>query len=250
MPVKRIIQEWDIGPLLELSRSKLSWENYCKLRDCIQAIWWKLEIAEYHIDESDSAIPRSLPETQDKAQAAGVMVLRHMSGDPGAEIFGHAQFLSEAHAIAAAQALHSIADISAALVYLALQLDQGAMRLPEYKWSVWSVIRAMEASGVLPDLITLMKDAANSESYRYLRAYVNTTKHVSLVDRNFTLGIAGPDQNRFGLHLAHFTYVDARGTEQWPGRWLEDFLHGSHTHMSKWAVDVGRQLEAHMRRAA
>src|SRR6516225_6034497 len=90
----------------------------------LNSVTWKLEIADYHVSEALEAIPRVLPKDEpDKRTAAWAMQFALMSGHEEGDAMAIAQRETEAHAIAAAQALHSVPDILAHALYLAFRLD-------------------------------------------------------------------------------------------------------------------------------
>lgn len=72
-----------------------------------QFCYLKLEIADYHVSEALEAIPRVLPkDNRDKRTAAWAMQFALMSGLEEGDAMAIAQRETEAHAIAAAQALN------------------------------------------------------------------------------------------------------------------------------------------------
>jgi hypothetical protein len=151
----------------------------------VRSVSWKLDIAQYHTAEALSAIPKSLPEVPDKRRLATHLALLDMSGWEEAKPFSEAQFTCEAHAIAAAQALHSVADILSHVIYLGLGLEATSTPLSVGERNLSSVLRNLKKSGVAPKVTDALTHLTASDRFRYLRAYVNTTKHVSLVDRGF-----------------------------------------------------------------
>jgi len=194
------------------------------------SVYWKLSLAAYHTSKALAAIPDSLPkEEPDKQTAAFALQLALMSGHAEGESMGFAQLETEAHTIAAAQALHSVADILAQAVYLALRLDL-VRPMQERKRTASSVIVVLEEQG-LRTISGAFKELIDSETFKYLAAFVNTTKHRSLMQYHFRWSLE--DQEDFGLIICAFRFEDrTRSADIWPSITVKDFLNDSGSFMS------------------
>jgi len=142
---------------------------------------WKLAVAEFHATEALTAT-HALPTCPDKRREAAGLALLHMSGSDEAKPFSDAQFICEAHAIAAAQSLHSVTDIVSNVVYIGLGCgSMAASARPRRNLHI--VQRTVEKSGIAPTVAGCSRPLVGLRDVQVSRAYVNTTKHVSLVDR-------------------------------------------------------------------
>jgi hypothetical protein len=241
--IAKMTNHWHPKHFLELAQHLYGPEQSPALARCAWSVSWKLEIAQYHITEALTAIPKSLPEVPDKRRAASELALLDMSGWEEAKPFSKAQLICEAHAIAAAQALHSVTDILSHVVYLGLGLEGTSKPLSVGERSLYSVLRNLEKSGVAPKVTSILRHLSTSDTFRYLRAYVNTTKHVSLVKRAFGISLRDEEPNKYGLVIQPFRY-EFRGTiEEWSIKWMDDFLNESMLFVSGSAVEVSQALE-------
>jgi len=192
------------------------------LQKYLYSVRWKLGLAGYHMSEALAAIPSAIPEGEpDKHLAAFAMHWNLMPGHEEDNPMELAQLKTEAHTIAAAQALHSVPDILMQALYLAFRLDlKKPMR--EGQRTAGSVIRAFEETG-LSAVSKALKKLVNSETYRYLRALVNVTKHRRLIDYHFYTSLV--DLEDFGLSISAFRYEDQSGAvECWPSKSVKEFL--------------------------
>lgn len=201
----------------------------------LESVWWKIEIAHYHTSRGLAAISNVIPDSQsDKRTAAFAMHVSLMSGHDEGEPMAFAQLETEAHTIAAAQALHSVVDILSQAMYLAFRLDL-ANPMPERQRTTGSVISTLEKSG-LKTVSGALKDLVNSETFRYLAAFVNTTKHRSLIDSHFRLSFEDPED--FGFSISAFRFEDRGGAvEIWPSKTVKEFLNDTESFISA-AVDA------------
>jgi hypothetical protein len=191
----------------------------------LNSVTWKLEIAAYHVSEALQAIPGILPKNEpDQRTAAFAMQFAMMSGHDEGDAMAIAQRETEAHAIAAAQALHSIPDILAHALYLAFRLDM-IRPMRECDRTSGNVVRALKAASIL-SVSAAVEEMLTSEIFKYLRAFVNTTKHRSLIDYRFHISVV--DLEDFGLSFSAFVYEDRHGVaEGWPSKTAKEFLEQS-----------------------
>ena len=166
-----------------------------------------------------TAIPAALPEdAPDKSTAAAAFIFT-LNSDEG-EPFAEALLMTEAHAIAAAQALRSVIDILADVIYIALRLSE-IKAIPERNRSLLRVAKLVRH--VDENLSTDLEAVQTSDVFRYLSAYVNTTKHRRLVDHHFTWEFE--DSRRFGLRFLPFRYEFAENDVAiFPSKWTDDFI--------------------------
>jgi hypothetical protein len=196
----------------------------------LNSVTWKLEIADYHVSEALEAIPRVLPKDEpDKRTAAWAMQFALMSGHEEGDAMAIAQRETEAHAIAAAQALHSVPDILAHALYLAFRLDT-LRSMRECDRTVGSIVRALKNASIL-SVGAAVEELITSDIFKYLRVFVNTTKHRSLIDYRFHSSLE--DLEDFGLSFSAFIYEDRSGVvEGWSSKTVKESLEQSFSFMS------------------
>jgi hypothetical protein len=212
-------------------------DDYLGLHHAALSVSWKLGLAQYHASQAITAIPRVVRNAPDKATAAGVLMMTSMSGHKEAEAFEAAMLIAEAHTIAAAQALHSVMDIFANVVYIALRLN-AVKSIPERRRSLYTVAEILKDD----KLGAMLSSVLNSAEFRYLSAYVNTTKHRRLLSHRFTIEIKKPQ--KFGLRFRPFKYEFKKGDAQiFPNKWMDDFVRESLFFVSDAVARMGRAVE-------
>jgi hypothetical protein len=213
-------------------------DDFLSLQSSALSVPWKLGLAQYHAAQSITAIPSILPSNaSNRSSAAAVLSLAAMSGSEEGEPFEFAVLMTEAHAIAAAQALHSIIDILADVIYIALRLNEKGS-IPERRRNLHNVSQLAKDKQLSAESETILA----SKVFRYLTAYVNTTKHRRLVNHRFTEELVEP--KRFGLRFLPFRYeFSDNDVKMFPSEWVDEFLKESLSFVSEAATKIGSRLE-------
>jgi hypothetical protein len=177
--------EWRNGDLYRAILAKHG-EGYTKdLRSAIYSFPWKFFLADYHASESKDVITRSLPE--DKIQARIELLKSLLPGREGPERnrIKIAMFESEAHIIAYAQSIHSVADILASVIYYAFNLKT----IPLKRNSLSRVKSVLQKHSEYFPLVERIASLLSSTTFKYLVAYTNTIKHRQLIDTSFRVSM-------------------------------------------------------------
>ena len=140
------------------------------------SVHWKLNIAAYHASEIKKMSKVVAPSQMEAVRK----IFLHASGNKQAVGYVRVQFRMEAHLIACTQALHSIGDIISHVIWYGTGL--GSTVPDKNKISLVGVINALETQEKAVGAMKALKCLRNSEAFTYLTAYVNTTKHRSLLD--------------------------------------------------------------------
>lgn len=221
------MSSWGIKKLEDTVRLKYGDDIANSLRAPLQSFGWKMALFCYHSDESKNVLQNAVddrdiaPNIQDRGVMAVYLQLLSAANDPKAIKFKTARFCSEAHIIAAAQALHSAIDIIGCAIFWALNLNELDSSFTIQDVSLKNVNKFLkERKDVSYRKITTTIDKLlGSHQFAYLNAYVNTVKHRSLVQTNFSIDFK-PDL-KFGLKIVAFQY-DAK--QQFKEIWSERFL--------------------------
>ena len=123
----------------------------------------------------------------------------------------------EANAIAAAQAVHSMGDILANACYWAMRLDLLRPEVALEKLTLRCIRKCSHSSATFTHLCKPISDLFDLEERKYLNAFVNRSKHVSLV---FGFLQASFDEGKGGIRLKSFDYKGCNFSE----KWIDDFL--------------------------
>jgi len=239
---------WKVKEFESLVRECYGEDQLRKLKVPLESVFWKLMLAQYHADESKRLLRSYLSEeAADELVEVINQVLLAASGSEEANKFVEAQVLSEAHVIAFAQSLHSTADILAQVIYFGLDLDSYLAKPIQARCrNIHTVCDYMRKATFAPGVVGTIEDFRQLPAFRYLRAYVNITKHRSLVDviHSISLGSANP---RYGVKILPFEYSS---TENFPERWADDFIEQDYVAIREGINRIGVGMSKFLRKVS
>lgn len=203
-------------------------QRHCKqqadlLKASLVSYIWKLFIAQYHAEESKAIIGKLISHPSKEGYVAATkLILEQASGtDKGREI-DLALFQAEAHMIAYAQSLHSLADILSQIIYYSLKLDKHLKKQIDEKGRYLSkVSKAIKSLQQFNKLYLEVNHLLNSDKFNYLRAYVNTTKHRSLIPTTYSVDFVESITPTHGLKIAEFEYDGNSYKTKWAWEFIE-----------------------------
>ena len=238
---------WEHSVLEDSIRLKLG-DNYGnKIHVPLQSFAWKKAIANYHACESERVIKEALASTNviSKKDSSSTAITKAIflaaSPDNANQHILEAWFLAEAHTIASAQAMHSLCDILSVIVYWSLQLDTVRNSPQLNKLNLFSVNKPLKNLPQYSETSNLINIITSSPEFAYLAAYVNTTKHHSLV--NSSLSVSFNADNKNGMHIKEFSYIDFSGNiNNYSSKWTHDFLFVDNYALLQRLITVGNSL--------
>lgn len=185
------------------------------------SFYWKLGLADYHSKESLSILVQVMPiNTKSTLYEAAKRIMSVAGGEEGAQKIVEAWFKSEAHIIAFAQALHSSCDILAKAIYQGLDLENNfKKRLGFRSQNLFTILDGMVSTNYAPNVSDAIDRLLQSREYKYLHAFVNQTKHHSLVNIRDSVSF---EHGKHGLLLSDFEESDNK--KKWPRKWADDFV--------------------------
>lgn len=189
-------------------------EQFCKARPFINSLVWKLKLAVFHKDQIIKISAEYFPDDNLSSQYdAGVHFNERMRTYLTSDILYWAKLETEANFLGCSQSLHSMPDILAKVIYYSLALSS---KIPDNLYQLTS-------KNSLPTDIKVAVDSfKNSDEYKYLRAYVNKTKHEQVVLTQDTVNF---DSGERGLLINAF---------DWKDRNLNQMLHFPRQKLGKW----------------
>lgn len=199
------MNNWNISEFNKLAKDRLPPSILELIDPSIRSIPWKFFLCRYHIDEYHRVLKEQLngdPNSQ-LVQALGKILNQAARTDEGKE-FMESCFIAEAHLIAFAQALHSTADILAHIIYYCFNLEP--YFTPREKIYLSTVYKKLKENYISPEMTNLISLFLESDEFNYLMAYVNITKHQSIVSSNYFVDLASVE-GQHGLRLREFTYI-------------------------------------------
>ena len=244
--------KWELRELEDAVR-RVHGNRYAdKIHDPLLSFAWKSDIAYYHACESERVIEEALAsineiskDAPDSVAAVKGILLAASPDGAGSHIVA-AQFKAEAHIIASAQALHSLCDILSGIVYWSFQLDTVLNPQAVNRLNLHSIHRALLTLPQYSTTANLISAVILSSEFAYLAAYVNTTKHKSLVSS--TLSASFETDNRNGMRIKGFSYTDQRGNmSTYVRKWSRDFLFPENHTLRLKLLAVGNSLNDHFK---
>ena len=100
-----------------------------------------------------------------------------------------------------------------------------------------TVVDRMKQHAIAPSVVGAANHFLQSDEFRYLKAYVNTTKHISLIWSGYSIHVV-PGEEQHGLKINAFSYR----TENWPQKWLTDFIGTDFERLSNMFGAIGIEL--------
>lgn len=230
---------WSTKEFKNLVQSRYGKDQLEKLKKLLSSISWKLMLADYHAEESKRLYRSYLSEEAgDEAWQALGQTLLAASSSEEADKFIEARVLSEAHIIACAQSLHSTADILAHVVYFGLNLENNLSNsTPMRKLGLDQVYKSMCRENFAPHVVDAIRYLKESPEFSYLSAYVNVTKHRSLVDVTHSISFSS-SISRYGVKILHFEYKG----DPYAEKWADDFVFEDRKAIREGIFRIGNQM--------
>lgn len=192
---------------------------------------WKLVVASYHASEIQEIRKAVVPTHMETIKK----ILLHASGSKKATGYIKSQFMTEAHLIACAQALHSIGDIMSHVIWYGTGLGSAAP--DKTRISLGGVISVLKTQGTAPGVTKALECLRNSEAFAYLTAYVNTTKHRRLIDSHASASMDSSEPH-YGFRIDSFRY---EGIE-YPKTWFDTLAEQYRNFVQDTIVNIGNTL--------
>lgn len=214
-----------------------------ELRTCLDALAWKCDFYRYHASESVKHVDelsrsvRGVEPADSVSIALMKTILMAHSGDSSARGFIDGKMRSEAHLIAAAQAVHSLADIMTHAVYWSLGI---ALKMSESQFRNISLANAVKCDAINLLVREDMQKLLVMDEFKYLGAFVNVIKHRRLVPAGMSADVSHIDSYRRGIRLEPFQYMNC----SFERKWGIDFLQHDMPIVMDRTISIGRTLGA------
>jgi hypothetical protein len=119
------------------------------------------------------------------------------------------QLKVRAHIISCLSNLHIVSDTLGHVIYYVLGLNfEPATKIAEHRISLRSVKKKISESKRCGRINELMNSLLDSDTYEYLNAIVNHSKHRSIVEPFFNLNMRAVKGNAHEIWLREFKYAD------------------------------------------
>jgi hypothetical protein len=234
---------WNQKELYDLVKQKYGQTHAIPLKSALISIEFKLYIAKYHADESNKIIHQVISSLPKENHISIVkLIFDQATHTKIGKNFSSALFKAEANIIAHAQALHSLADIFSQVIYVSLNLDKNINKqIPESSRSLYNVNKALKKLPQFFELNDNLEIYLNSAQFKYLNAYVNTTKHRSLIPVAYSISFNQNDiEPMHGLRISGFEYND----EIFPSKWTIELLGDDYAFIENSLLKIGHIINS------
>ncbi len=239
--------KWKIKELEDAIRNTHGDKYVDAIHEPLQSFTWKSEMAYFHAYEAEQILKEAVASTpginegdQPSIAYGKAVVFASSPGETG-EHLRLARFKAEAHIIASAQALHSLTDIVCYVVYWAYRLDTMPNAPAKKRLNLHSTLRTLNVFPQYSTTASLIQAVFDAPEFKYLAAYVNTTKHKSLISS--TMSASFVPEKRGGMRIKSFYYTDPVGNRHHFGsKWAKDFLFQDNQKVRLKLMAVGKSL--------
>ncbi len=204
------MSSWNLDELRKLIEEMHGVKQLEKARPHINAVDWKLRAGNYHSYTASNAFSGVIEEEPHPVTLIKMM----LSSGEEVKDFHEAQFIYETNIIACAQSMHSVADIISHVIQDSLALEG----VDEEKINL-KVLKGFLSDSPLKKRITRVLGLAH---FRYLQDFVNTSKHIRLVDTEYTLDFTGKEEIPYGVRFREFKRMNRTHRSKWGRKFLDE----------------------------
>jgi len=207
------------------------------LRPSLCSLTWKLIMVCYHAYEAKEKLKIfSTDRDSENIKEVIKQIFLQVSESKEASNFLEAQFISEANVIAFAQSLHSTADILAHVIYHGLNFESYTEgHIDENILGLSNVREKLQKLGIDLNILSAIDKFLNSPAFVYLQAYVNTTKHRSLIDSKYSVFLS---DMKHGIIISSFEYKG----KKWPEKRADDFTTKDFKVINEGIISIGIEM--------
>jgi len=189
---------------------------------------WKIALVNFHAEKSQNVWDELYNKLNEGKKSISI-------NDPE---WGEAEFASEAHTVAAAHALHSMADIMAQIVNIVVING----RFSEGQVTMKKILKHLDDNSIAPQIKIVIEHLLNSSEFRYIDAFVNTIKHRNLIDTNWGLEYGEGKRNEAGVRFKEFKY----NGYLYPLTWTSQIVHDYKTKIIELVLNIGIELNKYL----
>ena len=187
---------WDLEELRNLVKHTRDEDQLAKIKPHLDNVAWKISISNYHHYTSKNAFDSFFNDSENNALQA----FKLLFGASESSIkFDRARLVAEANAIACAQHMHSISDVLAHTIYHSLK----SLDLDENDVSLVTISRSIDNGPLKDEIVKLL----GCREFCYIKDFVNTTKHHSLVFSEYSVNLENLGKEEHGMKFKSFSYT-------------------------------------------
>lgn len=106
-----------------------------------------------------------------------------------------------------------------------------------------TVKKKLISKGLANNVVAQIEVALNCKPYQYLRAFVNTNKHLCLLSMAHTVEMDAEEKTPFGIQINSFRYEE----ELFPKKWATNFVTDDFRTLSEGIIIVGNSVNDFLR---
>lgn len=224
---------WETKKLLDTVEAQQGVTAAERLRGPLRSVGVRLWAVGYHFRESERVLEEVIPSTD------WWMAVKAITGASLRDTGDYKEALAaaEAHVNAAAASLHTLGDIMAKVIWEAINLDPLlGPEIPLRKRYLATVIQKMKAKNIASSVTTIASALLLEPRWKQLCAFVNCSKHNSLIDMTHTVELI--KKAKHGLKIIPY--------DVWPSEWSTDFLIATHRVVEDHVVALGKEINNHL----
>lgn len=224
---------WDVDAIVRRVHLKHGTDQRFLAEPALRGMGERQAWAKFHLNEVYALFDRL-----DREVIQGRHLFEFVGDSDDGDRFLRDQSEIGAHAMAAAQSMHAIADITAHAVYYSLALDKGSTAIKKAR-----DINHKGVTDALPPgaLKVALNSVASGDNWEHLAAIVNVSKHRSVVPSRIAFDVEGLTDRRHWLRFDAVTYQDP---EPYPQTEVAPFLHAELFRISTAMQSVIEALDA------
>lgn len=227
--------KWEMRLTGELINAVFGAEQWKKAHPSVRSMTDRSEFCRYHYHQAKDMMSEYI---EFKLKAKGLLGVYNDYGE-----FSYLMLKIRANITAFVQSLHALADTCSHMLYYSLALDKLPKSLKEKNISAFEVLKILEQQSVTRhseyhQLYSLLREITTGNSYDYLKALTNTSKHRSIVRPELNEDLTGSREKKWILFLESFWYV---------GKFFEKtdafkFMEKEHDRIQHLSVKIGVEL--------
>jgi hypothetical protein len=228
---------WDIGKTRELVAAKHGPQQIELMRNCLRSVYERQRHARFHFQEARNIMKRHI---DDRLSEESIFQITWPADEEDQFEFDKCFMQVEAHVIACAQAIHSLADNLAHVAYFSLGVNLSPHSLRERDVALDSVVKVLSTkfpAGV--DVAAALGALSSEASFQLVNAFVNTTKHRGYPETRINID----PTTQHAPYMLEFGAFDYR-SQAHPAREIEQVLMPSYAAASKAVVTCGNAINA------
>lgn len=225
---------WDIIETLGLVEDRHGAAQKKLVEPTLNSVTRKFEIARYHSFESKKLIDKYFGnDAFDNYDKSLRFIFDSINKDEEAMNFYRDAFVSEANIMAYAHTVNSIFDIMGQAIIDSLNIRS----LFKSNIYLFTVLEKLKEKHIAGGVETAVENVINCDQFKYLRAFVNKNKHVSLIKIGHVVTF-GEDAGH-GIQIAAFNGYHTR--------WAKEFVAEDFQALLEGIIEIGNSINDYLR---